>query len=87
MFESLKRYLGLGDPYGGLRAAARLSEDEARSIAETETGQQGLLFAGLMRHDDGLIWSFRTPSVGSWLIIRVHDGNGKFLGTERQGKR
>jgi uncharacterized membrane protein YkoI len=87
MLEWLKRYLGLEDAYKELREAAQLSEDEARAIAEKESGQNNLSFAELSHHNDILIWTFRTPSVGSWLVVRVNDATGGIVGIERQGKR
>jgi hypothetical protein len=87
MLEWLKRYLGLGDAFKALREAAQLSEDEARAIAEKESGQGGLSFAELSQNNDILIWTFRTPSVGSWLVVRVNDATGSIVSLERQGKR
>ena len=87
MLEWLKRYLGLDDAFKALREAAQLSEDEARAIAEKESGQSGLLFAELSQNNDILIWTFRTPSVGSWLVVRVNDATGSIVSLERQGKR
>ena len=88
MIEWLKRIFGLEDPYQELRAIAQLTEEEARSIAQVHDGLTYLMFTGISRNEEGsLIWSFRTATIGSWLIIRVDDQAGTVLSTEREGVR
>lgn len=91
MLRWLSRYLGLGDPYAAEKRAARLTEDEALSIAkEASSGVSDAYSLELVAIEDGSgerLWVFATTSRGSTWHVKVRDRDGVVVSRGRRGLR
>jgi hypothetical protein len=73
--------------------STRLSPQEAVAIASAYAKARGLavphgLVPQEVREMDGkLVWTLRTPTVGSWVTVGVDDATGEVTGHQAHGVR
>jgi hypothetical protein len=91
MLRWLSWYLGLGDPYADEKRVARLTEEQALSIArEASRGVSdaySLEFVAIEKEGTERFWLFATTSRGSAWHVKVRDGDGRVVSRGRTGGR
>jgi hypothetical protein len=91
MLRWLARCLGLEDPYADFKREARLSVDDALTIAR-EAGAgvsdvHSLSLVAVESEGDDRLWVFATASRGSVWQVKVRDRDGVVVNRGRVGKR
>jgi hypothetical protein len=91
MLRWLSGLLGLGDPNTAEKKAARLTEDQALSIArEASSGVSdaySLELVNIEKEDGERLWVFATTSRGSTWHVKVRDRDGFVASRGRRGLR
>jgi hypothetical protein len=91
MLRWLSGCLGLGDPYAAEKRAARLTEDQALSIArEASSGVSdaySLELVAIENEEGERLWVFATTSRGNTWHVKVRDGDGRVVSRGRRGLR
>jgi hypothetical protein len=91
MLRWLASYLGLGDPHAAEKRAARLTEDQALSIArEASSGVSdaySLELVTIEKEEGERLWVFATTSRGSTWHVKVRDRDGFVVNRGRRGLR
>lgn len=91
MLRWLFWYLGFGDPYAAEKRAARLTEEQALSIArEASRGVSdaySLEFVAIKKENGERFWVFATTSRGSAWHVNVRDRDGRIVSRGRSGGR
>jgi len=87
----LARVLGLADPFAEAKRRSRLTEDEARDIAERATGRLPdnlkLQFAAIVEEAGERLWVFSTNTRGLGWEVKIRDCDGRVVGNGRVGIR
>jgi hypothetical protein len=91
MLRWLSGCLGLGDPNAAEKRAARLTQDQALSIAqEASSGVSDAYSLELVTiESDGSerLWVFATTSRGSTWHVKIRDRDGHVVSRGRRGLR
>lgn len=91
MLRWLSWYLGLGDPFDAEKKAARLTEDQALSIARDASrgvsDGDSLEFVAIEKEGKERLWLFGTTSRGSTWHVKVRDSDGRVVSRGSRGGR
>ena len=69
-----------------LLATAKVKEAEAKKIAQDHAGGGSIVKGGIETEDGCLIYSYHVKDSKGQTEVFVDAGNGKVLGTEKEGK-
>jgi uncharacterized membrane protein YkoI len=69
-----------------LLASAKIKEAEAKKIAQDHAGGGAVTKGGIETEDGCLLYSFHVKDAKGQTEVFVDAGNGKVLGTEKEGK-
>ena len=69
-----------------LLASAKVKEAEAKKIAQDHAGGGAVTKGGIETEDGCLLYSFHVKDAKGQTEVFVDAGNGKVLGTEKEGK-
>jgi hypothetical protein len=87
----LARFLGVGDPFAEAKRRARLTEEEARDIAEKAAGRLPdnltLRFAAIVEEAGERLWVFSTNTRGLGWQVKIRDRDGRVVGSGKVGVR
>jgi hypothetical protein len=91
MLRWLLRYLGLDDPHIEAKRAARLTQAEARAIAQQASERvcdaHDLDLVAIEEAAGERLWVFATNSRGSAYQVKVRDRDGNVVSRGRIGGR